>query len=203
MNTKSFEQAKQYAFRRLERDLPANLYYHRSSHTYDEVVPEAELLAGMEGIRGEEFYLLLTAAWFHDLGHVEQTHQHELISVRIAEEVLPGFGYDGRQIAVVSKAILATALPQSPTTLLEQTLTDADLSMLGRESFMRRNNDLRREFAVFGQEYTDIEWYKEQVIFFEGHRYFTASARALRNAGKLYNLETIKKKLKALEEGKK
>ena len=199
MNVKSFEQAKQYALQRLERELPPNLYYHRSAHTFDEVVPEAEMLAGMEGIQGEALYLLLTAAWFHDLGHIEQTPHHELISARIATQVLPGFGYAKDQIEIIRWAILATTLPQSPTTLFEQVLTDADLSLLARKDFMTRNNDLRREFASFGEEFTDIEWYKNQIKFFEGHQYFTASARALRNAGKLLNLTAIKRKLEILE----
>jgi uncharacterized protein len=198
MNVQFFEQAKQYAFRRLERELPPRLYYHRSAHTYDEVVPAAEILAGMEGIRGEALYLLLTAAWFHDLGHVEQTPEHELIGARIAAQVLPDFGYAKEQIEIIRRAILATALPQSPATLLEQVLADADLSVLGHENFMTRNNDLRRELASFGKQYGDIEWYRDQIVFFEEHQYFTESARALRNARKLLNLAAIMRKLKTL-----
>ena len=199
MNAKIFEQAKLYALRRLERELSPHLHYHRVEHTRDEVVPAAERLASMEGLKREARYLLLTAAWFHDLGYVEKLIYHELISMRIAAQVLPGFGYTAKEVEVVRWAILATILPQAPTTLLERVLTDADLDTLGRESFMVRNNDLRREFAYFGKKYSDIEWYRNQIKFLEDHKYFTPSARKLRGGGKLANIAEIKRKVKELE----
>src|SRR6266536_2303068 len=101
------------------------------------------MLAGMEGVQGDALSLLLTAAWFHDLGFVEQPQYHELISARIAVQVLPGFGYTDEQVEIVRWAILATALPQAPQNVLEQILTDADLDVLGRDAFMKRSDDLR------------------------------------------------------------
>ena len=53
---------------------------------------------------------------------------------------------------------------------------------------MLRNGNLRRELAFFGQEFTDIQWFSEQSKFVEVHTYFTASARALRNAGQAKNV---------------
>ena len=198
MNPQNFEQARQYALQRLERELSPRLRYHGIMHTRDEVVPVAEMLAGLEGIQGELLYLLLTAAWFHDLGYVEQPVHHELIGARIAMEVLPGLGYTQEQVEVVRWAILATALPQSPATHLEQLLADADLDVLGRADFMSRNNDLRQELALLGKEFTDEEWYTRQIKFVEAHQYFSASARALRDAGKAESITTLKQALDAL-----
>src|SRR3989338_10064542 len=112
MNAQIFEQSKQYALHRLESELSPDLHYHGITHTRNDVVPAAETLADMEGMQGESLYLLLTAAWFHDLGYIEQPLHHELISARIAGEVLPGFGYTSEQVEIVRWAILATALPQ-------------------------------------------------------------------------------------------
>ena len=97
MDANNVEQARQYALNRLERELSPNLHYHGIVHTRDDVVPAAELLANLEGIKVESFYLLLTAAWFHDLGFVEKPANHEQISARIAAEILPGFGYIGHR----------------------------------------------------------------------------------------------------------
>jgi hypothetical protein len=57
---------------------------------------------------------------------------------------------------------------------------------------------LRRELAFYEDEFTDREWYREQIKFLESHSYFTASARRLRDRGKLRNIEKLKKKLVAL-----
>jgi uncharacterized protein len=202
MDAQNFEQAKQYALQRLERELSPNLHYHGITHTRNDVVPAVEILAGMERIQGESLYLLRTAAWFHDLGFIEQPIQHELISTRIALQVLPGFGYTNEQIEVVRRAILATVLPQSPQTLLEEILTDADLDVLGRDDFMSRNENLRRELAFFGNESTDVEWYTAQLKFLEAHTYFTESARALRDAGKINNIIGVKRILEELDQAK-
>ena len=199
MNSKSFEQAREYASGRLERELPAHLSYHAFSHTRDEVVAAAERLARMEGLKGRTLDLLLTAAWFHDLGYIEQAQYHELISARIARQVLPGFGYTPKQVATIDQAIMATALPQSPADLLGQTLADADLDVLGTTNFMSRNLDLRRELAQLGKVYTDLDWYVRQLQFQEGHTYFTASAHTLRDAQKEANKAELRAILRALQ----
>ena len=171
------------------------MLYHGIAHTRDEVVPAVERLAGLEGIRGESLDVLLSAAWFHDIGYVEQATHHELIGARMAVQVLPSFGYSDREVEIVRWAILATALPQSPTSLLEEILADADLDVLGREDFMQRNQDLRGELVLLGKEFTDEQWYTRQLQFVEEHQYFTASARASRNAQKSLNIAVLKNRL--------
>jgi len=195
MNLQNYEQARQYALNRLEKELSPNLLYHGLAHTRDEVVPAAEMLAGMEGICGEPLYLLRTAAWLHDIGFIEQSVNHEKIGARIAAEVLPGFGFSDQEVKVVRNAIMATMLPQAPTTLLEKIMADADLAILGRPNFMPRNDDLRQELAYFGKEFTDMEWYSRQLSFIETHAYFTESARELLDAQKLINITELKQTL--------
>jgi predicted metal-dependent HD superfamily phosphohydrolase len=198
MGKLNFERAKHYALERLEQELPPHLYYHGIAHTRDDVVPAVENLARLEGIHGTALSLLLTAAWFHDLGHVEQARHHELISARIAVQVLPDFGYTTKQVETVRWAILATALPQSPQNQLEQILTDADLDVLGRDDFMHANHALRCELAFLGEEFSDLEWYGRQLKFLEAHTYFTASARSLREEGQLKNIQMLKERIELL-----
>jgi uncharacterized protein len=198
VNSQIFEQARQYAINRLEHELSSALLYHGIAHTRDEVVPAVERLAGLEGIQEEALYLLLTAAWFHDIGYVEQATHHELIGARIAMQVLPSFGYRESEIEIVRWAILVTALPQSPTSLLEEILADADLDVLGREDFMRRNRDLRDELALLGKEFTDEQWYTRQIHFVQAHKYFTASARSSRDTQKSFNITELKNMLTEL-----
>ena len=199
MKQQSFERARKYAEHRLERELSPKLLYHGIVHTREEVVPAVETLAKMEDIPGESLHLLLTAAWFHDIGFAKQADKHEAIGAQIAEEVLPSFGYTEDQVEIIRKAILASTLPQSPRNLLEEILVDADLDVLGRGDFMQRNEDLRRELAYLGKEFTDEEWYAGQLKFVEGHRYFTPSARALRDTQKYLNISKLRNKLAELK----
>lgn len=197
MGEPDFEQARRYALERLERGLGPALVYHSIAHTRDEVVPAAERLAAMEGFGGEDLLLLRTAAYFHDVGFVERRSGHELAGVRIAEAALPGFGYTALQVAVVGGLILATRLPQLPTTPLAAILADSDLDMLGRDDFLLLNRMLRAELAAFGSAYSDAEWYAQQTAFVRAHRYWTASARSLRDEGKARNIRALEALLAA------
>jgi uncharacterized protein len=192
MGPAGYHQAIEYAERLLRTGLPNGLAYHGLSHTRDEVVPAVKRFAMLEGVPPEVFNLLITAAWFHDIGFVRQITQHEWVSAEIAGEELPAFGFTTDQIEIIQGAIMATALPQSPTNLFEQILTDADLDVLGREEFPARNQDLRKEFDYLGRVFSDYEWYSAQLAFLESHQYFTRSARAFRNAQKEKNVQMLR-----------
>ena len=192
MTQPDFEQAQHYALDRLERELSPKLVYHSLRHTRDDVLPAAERLAPVEGVAGEELLLLRTAAVYHDIGFVKQRVDHEDVGARIAAEVLPRFGYNPAHIAAIGGMIMATKLPQSSRTLLEKILADADLDVLGRDDFLTRNQDLRAELAAYGTLATDEQWYTNQLKFLEGHRYFTAAARSLRDPQKQKNIAALR-----------
>jgi uncharacterized protein len=186
-----FEAARHYAVTRLRRELSPLITYHTLAHTLDEVAPAADQFATLEGVTGEDLLLLRTAAVYHDIGYVEQHHDHEAGSVRIVTAVLPGFGYEPVQIEVIVGIIRATQLPQEPHTLLEQILADADLSILGQADYLPRNAVLREELAAFGLSMTDRQWYDSQLKFIRDHRYFTAAARQLCEAHKRINVASM------------
>jgi uncharacterized protein len=185
------EGARTYALDRLANELAPLWVYHSLAHTRDEVLPAAERLAALESVGGEELLLLLTAACYHDLGFLEQRIQHEIIGARMAAAALPAFGYSPHQIALVEGMILATQLPQSPRTLLEQLLADADLDVLGRTDFLARNRDLRTELASCAVYFSDAAWYAGQIAFLQGHHYWTASMRQLRDPQKQRNIAAL------------
>ena len=185
--------AERYALARLERELPAALVYHSLTHTRDDVVPAAERLALRAGLPGEALALLRTAALFHDLGFVERRSEHEAAGAQIAATVLPGLGYQPAQIGAIVGMIMATRLPQSPRTPLEQLLADADLDVLGRPDFLERNALLRAELAAYGAPVSDAEWYAGQLSFLRQHRYWTPMAEELRAAAKRQNIAALER----------
>ncbi len=196
MKEPEFDCARDYALGRLERELAPDLIYHSVRHTRDDVLPAVERLAALEHISGEPLALVRTAAAFHDIGFIEQVLDHEVIGIRMAAEALPRFGFSEAQIRQIGGMIRATKLPQTPQTLLEQIVADADLDVLGRDDFMRRNADLRAELAARGQHVTDVEWFGGQLRFLRSHTYFTEGAERTRAATKQRNLELLAERLK-------
>lgn len=197
MGEPDFEGARCYALQRLERELHPGLCYHSLAHTRDEVAPAVERLAIAEGVVGADLLLLRTAAYFHDLGFVQRRDGHEIASTRIASTELPAFGYSAEQIDAICQMIIATRLPQAPATPLAALLADSDLDMLGRDDFLAINGLLRAELAAFGTPASDSDWYRQQLAFVREHRYWTASARAQRDAGKARNVQLLAELLAA------
>lgn len=191
MRQSNFEHARAYALQRLERELAPELTYHSLAHTRDDVAPATLRLSAIAGISGEQRMLLHTAAYYHDIGFVIQRADHELFSAQIAGEILPTFGYSPAQIEIIQGMIRATKLPQSPRTLLEQLLADADLDALGRTDFLSRNQALRDELAAYGAHWDDLAWAQEQLYFLSSHQYWTAAAQQVRGEQKQRNIELI------------
>jgi len=192
MGHPDYEGANQYALGRLEQDLAPALVYHNLAHTRDDVVPAAEYLASLEGVAGEPLQLLRTAAYYHDIGFVEQYVEHEAIGVRIARKVLPRFGYSPEHIQTICGIILVTRLPQTPHTLLQEIMADADLDVLGRDDFWVKNQALRTERIAYGVITRNEEWYSGQLQFLQTHHYFTASATSLRSVRKQQHIEQLR-----------
>ncbi|HMD90907.1 MAG TPA: HD domain-containing protein [Anaerolineaceae bacterium] len=190
-----FEKAKDYALDKLANEISPDLTYHNLLHTHNEVVPAADRLANLEKVSEKDHLLLLTAAYFHDLGFIRQRKNHESISIQLAEQALPGFGYSDADIAVIRGIIQATRLPQSPKTHLERIMADADMDDLGHENFWKRSQDLRQEEDNYGTKFTDQQWYTNQLHLMESHHYFTDSERLLRDSLKQQHILEVKRLL--------
>ncbi len=191
MSKANFSAARAYALDRLAHELPPWLAYHSLAHTSETVIPAAARLAEMEGLSAHQRELVMTGAAFHDLGFIVQYTGHEAAGARIGREKLPGFGFSQEEAETIAGMIMATVLPQSPRTLLECIVADADLATLGQDHFLERNASLRREMAAINRIFTDPEWYSTQLKFLEGHQYWTASARSWLDARKAENTAAL------------
>lgn len=142
-----FKLVRQFILSKLQTELPAHLSYHGIDHTLD-VYEAVERITKTEGISTYETKLLLTAALFHDSGFVKIRNGHEEESCRIARQHLPDFNYQPTEIELVCGMIMATRIPQSPKTVLEEILCDADLDYLGRDDFFTLSRRLLRNFVL-------------------------------------------------------
>ena len=163
-----FELVKKFIMKKLKKELPKNLTYHSAEHIKD-VYGSAQTLAKLEGVKGEDLTLLLTAVLFHDSGFMRSQKEHERLSCEIACEYLPGYGYSPEQIERICGMIMATKIPQTPYNKLEELICDADLDYLGRDDFFRIGNGLYEELCMYGILNNENEWNRLQVRFLEKH----------------------------------
>lgn len=178
---------------RLENELDPRLGYHNLSHTLD-VVKQAEVIAKKEKVNDKhELLLLKTAAVFHDSGFLLVYKNHEEKSCEIAAEALKNI-FGEEDIKKINGMIMATKIPQSPHTLLEQIICDADLDYLGRNDFEPISRSLYKEFLTFKIIPEDINWDHIQIKFFESHHYFTGTSISKRNEKKLKHLNILKER---------
>ena len=188
-----FTSIKQPILSRLENELDPRLGYHNITHTLD-VLEQAEVLAKQEKVTDKHDLLLLKiAAVFHDSGFLFVYKGHEEKGCEIASDSLRNV-FSEEDIKKVCGMIMATKIPQSPNTLLEQIICDADLDYLGRNDFEPISRNLYKEFIVFKIIPEDIIWDHIQIKFFESHHYFTGTSVSKRNEKKLKHLNTLKKR---------
>ena len=176
--------------KRLENELPSNLYYHNVKHTID-VTRSAEKIGKSEGLSQQELLLLKTATLFHDMGFIIEYDQHEYHSVKLAKSILPGYHYSIDQIETVCELIMATKIPQQPKNKYEEIICDADLDYLGREDFIPVSKNLFLELYERKKIKSVDEWLKTQIQFIDKHTYFTKTAIETRSVNKKQQLENL------------
>jgi predicted metal-dependent HD superfamily phosphohydrolase len=180
-----------YVTNLLLNKLDSKYAFHNLRHS-TQVVEKASTLATSEKIRDKEQKILLLAAWFHDTGFIYDHRDHEKRSCVIATEFLSSITADDDLITDVSKTILCTRLPQNPVSHIQEILCDADLHHLGSKEYETWSRLLLMELQSLNLKLDEKEWVHKNILFFEGHRYFTASAKELWQTQKLINLQVLR-----------
>jgi hypothetical protein len=121
----------------------------------------------------------MLAAWFHDTGYSGgKAMGHENVSSELATKFLNEHKVSQQVINKVIGCINATRLPQTPHTLIEQIICDADLFHLGTSDFKEKNKLLREELNDFGSlDLSKKDWRKKNIEFLSKHTYFTSYAK--------------------------
>jgi predicted metal-dependent HD superfamily phosphohydrolase len=189
------EQAQHYVRNYFDHHVSEKLYYHNIKHT-EQVVEAATQIAQHYQLNDADFFTVIVAAWFHDIGYLNgEAKGHEERGARMAQAYLEGTGVDPAVIEDVSRCIVATQLPQRAVGLTEQIVCDADLFHLGTDSFSERNKLMRKEAeATSGRKISKEEWRRSTIRLLEGHQYYTDYCRLLLNEKQLENLNKLKLK---------
>ncbi|MBS1978651.1 MAG: HD domain-containing protein [Bacteroidetes bacterium] len=181
--------AETFLLNKLHAEMP-HLPYHNMDHVRD-VVESAEKIAKAEGLTGEDVQLVRLGALLHDAGFIESASNHEERGAKMAAEWLPAFGLTQTQIGKIQAMILSTKLPQSPSSLLDKVLCDADLDYLGRDNYSDIARGLFEEMKMNGALETEREWNLVQQTFLSSHRYHTGYCIREREPVKQQHLKEI------------
>lgn len=171
-----------------------NLLYHNLEHT-EKVVAAADQVAQHYKLNLTDHFIVIVAAWFHDIGYYDNVFAHEQISAEKAEEFLKGHAVDTEIIEAVKGCIHSTKVPQNPDNLLEEIVCDADLFHFGTEEFPEQNKLMRKEVeALYHININKDEWLHSTIELLENHHYHTGYCKDLLGKKKKQNLEKLKEK---------
>ncbi|AHF16027.1 Pycsar system effector family protein [Niabella soli] len=171
---------EQYVQLFMKEHYKPELLYHNQEHT-QQVVRAAKQIGEHYGLKEKDFFTVVTAAWFHDLGYYTTgCTDHEKEGARLAGAYLQQQQVDADTITKVQDCIRATKMPQNAQTLLEQIVCDADLFHLGTADFAERNKLMRKEAeATKGAAISKTDWRNKTIQLLQGHQYYTDYCRML------------------------
>lgn len=185
-----YEELRAEVFHILNTHLPPFLTYHSPEHTAY-VLEKAEFISRHENVSGHDLLLIRIAALFHDIGFIEHINNHEERGCEICTEKLIFYHFPYVDIRKVCGMIMATKIPQQPSTLAEKIVADADLEYLGTDDFYRISQTLFHEFKHFRPDLTLDQFNQIQIRFMSDHHYHTDYCRRHREAKKQENLQAL------------
>jgi len=171
------------------------LTYHNFDHTLGVVKAAAEIAMHYK-LSKRDFFIVTTAAWFHDIGYFKGAENHEEKGTKVCRAFLRDLGVDTETTQSVTECIIATALPQNPKTKLEEIVCDADFFHLGTDLFFERDKLIRQEMENReSRAISKTEWRNRTIELLTNHHYFTSYAQSLLR-------DKLKENLKKLEHKK-
>ncbi|RFZ94771.1 HD domain-containing protein [Mucilaginibacter conchicola] len=188
------DQVKQHVLSYFATHKNKKLVYHNLQHTED-VVAAATQIANHYQLNDTDFFTVIAAAWFHDVGYLESLQDHEQHSAKLAGEYLRTIEIEQPVIEQVEKCIMATQMPQQPQSFLEQIICDADLFHFGTADFADKSKAMRQEVnTLYGKDISKHDWRQKTIRLMEQHHYHTDYCQLLLEAEKQRNLLLLVKK---------
>lgn len=178
----------------INNSVAATYPYHNFNHTlyvYEKTIE----IATHEQCTAADMRLLKAAALWHDTGYINIYYGHEEESCVQAKKHLPQFDFNQSEIDTICGMIMATKIPQTPHTLLEQIIADADLEYLGTEQAPVQAQQLFEELRMLNPYLHEELWNRTQIFFLEHHAFFTPFCKAHREPLKHDYLNGLKLKL--------
>ncbi|MFZ1289718.1 MAG: HD domain-containing protein [Melioribacteraceae bacterium] len=183
-----------------EKNNPPENVYHSINHV-EEVVEVVKQIATFNKLSEKETKLVIVAAWFHDIGHIEMWEGHEELGAKYAKNYLIPFGCSDSEIQIITDCIRVTAIPHNPKNLLEEIICDADVSHIGSENFFEKSKLLRKEIELRKKKFfSDLVWVKKNMDFVIQTNFYTNFGTEIFEKQKQINLKKLYEEYKLLSE---
>ncbi|HYE54605.1 MAG TPA: Pycsar system effector family protein [Chitinophagaceae bacterium] len=197
----TYKKVESFVTELFEKNQTEKLLFHNLAHT-EAVVQRTKEIALQYEISERDQFVLYTAAWFHDTGHLfVDPSKHEIKSVELMKDFLQKYTADEPLMREIGDCILATRMPRNPQNVLQQIICDADTYHLGTKDFKMTNKQLRKEYELRNVPPPVAGWRKNSLDFMESHEYYTEYCRNLLDEGKRENIEKLRKKIGESKEG--
>ena len=160
-------------------EAPPNLYFHNSSMV-KKICNQVELLSGAENLPDEEFINLKLASIFLLTGYMSDYEKPMEASLRLVEEILPGYGFNQENIEVTSK-IIKNNYADLQESSIDNILHDARYDYTGRVDYVKLTDKLLRERTEYGKHPDNKTWIEYQRKLLTDHQFITSAAKRLRS----------------------
>ena len=174
---------------------PSFLKYHNIHHT-ETVVTRCYEIAGHVALTNAELFCLISAAWFHDAGHLfNELADHEKAGSDLMTAFLRSNLIEDGVIREAGACIMATKMPSDPQTTIEKIICDADTYHFGTPEFLQTDPIVYEEFEARLSVHIKNKIDKS-IWLLESHRFFTCWCQQHLNKGKQKNIEYLKTLIK-------
>ena len=160
-------------------EAPPNLYFHNSAMVKS-ITNQVELLSRAENLPDEDFINLKMASVFMFTGYISDYEKPMEASMRLVEEILPGYGFSQENIEL-TKTIIVNSFTDHQGSLTDNILHDAIYDYLGRVDYIKLSDRLLRERTEYGKHPDNKTWIEFQKKQLTDHQFITMTAKLLRN----------------------
>lgn len=171
-------------------------FYHNLEHTRG-VVRACEEIADHYQLEEQDYLAVMIASWYHDVGYLyTDASRHEEKGAELAYKYVIDNNGSQELAEKVKECILATKMPQRPTSLISSIVCDGDLYHLGTDSFLDINKKVRKEYNSFcSEQLSSKEWRKTSLMLLEKHQYHTDYCKTVLQQGKQRNIDALKERI--------
>jgi class 3 adenylate cyclase len=162
-----------------DEEAPPNLYFHNSS-LLKNITNQVELLANAERLGEQEYIDLRLASIFLITGFISDYEKPMEASLRLAEEILPKYGFEYENLETTKKLIV-NSYKDNRESLADNILHDARYDYMGRVDFAKLSEKLLKERTEFGKPSEQKAWIEFQRKQLIEHEFTTSTAKLLRS----------------------
>ncbi len=190
-NDKLYKQIEGYVTNLFKWILHPTLIFHTLAHTQN-VVKRSKEISGHYNLSENEKLVLLSAAWFHDCGHLfTSPENHEPMSCRIMRQFMKEYIKDQVILTKIEECIMATKFPRYPKNLLQEIICDADTFHLGTQQFKEMNKRMLEETKLKKGNLAIKNFNEQTIRILTAHKFYTAYCKELLDKKKLKNLKEL------------